>query len=596
MRKLILFLFLLTNFFSKNIFCDDFYFSHQRPFAPSDSEGIVSRGDELRNFLDDCHKDCHGVKKNFSQKLKSTDGREQTPVGFILSDHNLSAANYIHLAYLSYNEIFSRLCECSSYEIERVKNSMGELLAKISDDKDFKVQISYKKHRRIGNFEREKIKRNRDGLFNKLWNSGKDLAKPKYKPALQVFAEYLYEKSNEAFEKVYENECREKTEVIRENSDVIIENSLNLKNNFADNEVVVKMSDLSLTCAGCAIECAKLRNFDAGFNFLGLAKCSSYVAKELAKISLSVSSKLIEGLELGCRDIGLVFKEPRKYFGFLFDKMLLKDGEQEPLKVDSFLQAPPKAIYAYGAAARGKFCKEISNFIALVKEDKLKASGEIAKFLTRTFLNVGFWAAAYFYVLTPLATGLSATGNAIANLATEIFSAKVASVVGSVAAAQPTIVASGLAEKAATVVGVVAQSTPLITRVAQQIIESVAAFAAGDGGGVSGEGSFKYAANEKRRKHILEGDERGGGHMWPGKHGKSIFPESWSGDKIMDYAKEIANDLSLNKTWTRGKHGSLFTKSGLPARYYVEGLREGVKIRVVIEPAGEGIITAFPVD
>jgi hypothetical protein len=30
-------------------------------------------------------------------------------------------------------------------------------------------------------------------------------------------------------------------------------------------------------------------------------------------------------------------------------------------------------------------------------------------------------------------------------------------------------------------------------------------------------------------------------------------------------------------------------------RYSVEGVRDGVKIRVIIEPGDEGIITAYPV-
>ena len=41
-------------------------------------------------------------------------------------------------------------------------------------------------------------------------------------------------------------------------------------------------------------------------------------------------------------------------------------------------------------------------------------------------------------------------------------------------------------------------------------------------------------------------------------------------------------------------NGGLFTKAGKPARFAVEGVRDGVNIKVIVEPTGEGIITAFP--
>ncbi|HCL3683736.1 TPA: EndoU domain-containing protein [Pseudomonas aeruginosa] len=39
-----------------------------------------------------------------------------------------------------------------------------------------------------------------------------------------------------------------------------------------------------------------------------------------------------------------------------------------------------------------------------------------------------------------------------------------------------------------------------------------------------------------------------------------------------------------------GKPGAQFT----PVRWAVEGVRDGVSIRVIVEPHGEGIITAYP--
>jgi hypothetical protein len=66
----------------------------------------------------------------------------------------------------------------------------------------------------------------------------------------------------------------------------------------------------------------------------------------------------------------------------------------------------------------------------------------------------------------------------------------------------------------------------------------------------AGDASDEYVnlANPARTKHILEGDRPGsGGHMWPGSPGKSVFPEDWSGEKIMHEASDVATDPSL--TW-----------------------------------------------
>lgn len=62
----------------------------------------------------------------------------------------------------------------------------------------------------------------------------------------------------------------------------------------------------------------------------------------------------------------------------------------------------------------------------------------------------------------------------------------------------------------------------------------------------------------------------------------------------MQYVSDIATDPTLPLIQQTGRAGSLFTKAGDPTRFYVIGEREGVKIKVVLEPAGEGIITAHP--
>ncbi|RLB52114.1 MAG: adhesin, partial [Deltaproteobacteria bacterium] len=93
---------------------------------------------------------------------------------------------------------------------------------------------------------------------------------------------------------------------------------------------------------------------------------------------------------------------------------------------------------------------------------------------------------------------------------------------------------------------------------------------------------------------ILDGDASGGGHLWPGAPGKTPFPEDWSRDQVMHNVSDIATDPDATWTWQTGRPGSDFTKAGRPSRVEVEGVRDGVNIRVILEPAGEGIITAHP--
>ena len=82
-------------------------------------------------------------------------------------------------------------------------------------------------------------------------------------------------------------------------------------------------------------------------------------------------------------------------------------------------------------------------------------------------------------------------------------------------------------------------------------------------------------ASAERTTHILVGDATGGGHMWPGLPGKTPFPPSWSGETIMQHVSDIATDPLLQWVQQTGSAGSLFTKSGAPARFVVTGVRDG---------------------
>ncbi|MEK8020925.1 MAG: RHS repeat-associated core domain-containing protein, partial [Candidatus Parabeggiatoa sp.] len=106
-------------------------------------------------------------------------------------------------------------------------------------------------------------------------------------------------------------------------------------------------------------------------------------------------------------------------------------------------------------------------------------------------------------------------------------------------------------------------------------------------------------ANAQRTFHILYGEGKGsGGHMWTFKtlfNGKSKFPVHWRGDRIMHAVSDVAT--SPNSTWKQqtGANGSMYTKAGNPSKFVVEGVSDGIKIRVIVEPAGRGIVTAFPI-
>jgi hypothetical protein len=87
---------------------------------------------------------------------------------------------------------------------------------------------------------------------------------------------------------------------------------------------------------------------------------------------------------------------------------------------------------------------------------------------------------------------------------------------------------------------------------------------------------------------------------------KSLFPANWSDDKIFEAAREVVIDP--DSTWSRdsnelkgGQPGTLFNpyhdrediEWEIPARLRVDGYFDGVKLRVIVEPQGEGIISAY---
>ncbi|MEW2527649.1 polymorphic toxin-type HINT domain-containing protein [Streptomyces sp. NPDC047071] len=94
--------------------------------------------------------------------------------------------------------------------------------------------------------------------------------------------------------------------------------------------------------------------------------------------------------------------------------------------------------------------------------------------------------------------------------------------------------------------------------------------------------------------HIIHGDRTGGGHKWPGQPGKTVFPRDWDTDKILDGIADVATSPNSVRTQQTGRAGALFTRNGDPSRWKVEGVVDGVNIRVIYEPATDRIVTGFP--
>ncbi len=88
-----------------------------------------------------------------------------------------------------------------------------------------------------------------------------------------------------------------------------------------------------------------------------------------------------------------------------------------------------------------------------------------------------------------------------------------------------------------------------------------------------------------RRIHILAGDatlQDGGHRPGTGIPGKSEFPADWSDEKIIGEIESVANDPASSR---------LIQPNG---RIRIEGTRDGVDIRVIVDADSVTIRTAHP--
>jgi hypothetical protein len=63
----------------------------------------------------------------------------------------------------------------------------------------------------------------------------------------------------------------------------------------------------------------------------------------------------------------------------------------------------------------------------------------------------------------------------------------------------------------------------------------------------------------------------------------------------MNGISDVATDSANEWVQQTGRVGAELTRSGDQVRYAVEGVSNGLKIRAIVQPGGEGIITGFPV-
>ena len=107
-----------------------------------------------------------------------------------------------------------------------------------------------------------------------------------------------------------------------------------------------------------------------------------------------------------------------------------------------------------------------------------------------------------------------------------------------------------------------------------------------------------------RKDHILNGDKDkdgfySGAHLYPGKpvrpgEHKTLFPKEWDGQKILDAIEDVVSGPDTKWEQSSGKQGERYTTKGRPVRWVGIGVVDGIEIKVVLEPDGQGIVTGFP--
>ena len=99
------------------------------------------------------------------------------------------------------------------------------------------------------------------------------------------------------------------------------------------------------------------------------------------------------------------------------------------------------------------------------------------------------------------------------------------------------------------------------------------------------ESNLVNLASDARTNHILNGDETGGGHLWPGLSSKTPFPEGWSAARVMNAISDIVTDQAA---WDNAvQQGS---------KTVLVGTSDGVEIRVIVNTNTGDIISGYPIN
>lgn len=93
---------------------------------------------------------------------------------------------------------------------------------------------------------------------------------------------------------------------------------------------------------------------------------------------------------------------------------------------------------------------------------------------------------------------------------------------------------------------------------------------------------LRFTISQASAAHILSGDSTGGGHRSGAGKGKSEFPALWTDQEILTAIEDIANDTHAIST--RARMG----------RLKIRGVRKGVTVTVIVNPASWAIITGYP--
>lgn len=92
----------------------------------------------------------------------------------------------------------------------------------------------------------------------------------------------------------------------------------------------------------------------------------------------------------------------------------------------------------------------------------------------------------------------------------------------------------------------------------------------------------------RSRAHILDGDhanpdQESGGHWFDaGVPNKTVFPEGWGPDRVINEIEDVARNPDAPPVYNEERDN-----------WVVSGTRDGVDIEVVVRPDGE-VVTGYP--